>query len=30
VREALAFYETHREELAAVITAERTLEDARD
>jgi uncharacterized protein (DUF433 family) len=30
VREALAFYETHREEVAAVITVERTLEDIRD
>lgn len=30
VREALAFYETHQEELEAVIAAERGLEDSRD
>ena len=30
VREALAFYETHQEELEAVIAAERSLEDSRD
>jgi uncharacterized protein (DUF433 family) len=30
VREALAFYETHREEIAAVISAEHSLEDMHD
>ncbi len=30
VREALAFYETHQEELETVIAAERSLEDTRD
>jgi uncharacterized protein (DUF433 family) len=30
VREALAFYETHQEEIAAVISAERSLEDMHD
>jgi uncharacterized protein (DUF433 family) len=30
VREALAFYETHQDEIAAVISSERSLEDLHD